>query len=126
FELLRYNEYKKEVLELAAILMDSGLIGSKELAPYKTSLLIEFRDEYKRDRAGETRKSYSYYSHDDEEGDDNQENYGSYNTSETQGRLMQRNSRRYYAADDDRSDAERFNKAYSDELTALARLLVPY
>lgn len=62
FELLRYNEYKDEVINLAASMLDSQLLKKESYLQYKNSLLMEFRDEWKREMASNTNSSSNDYS----------------------------------------------------------------
>ncbi len=97
FELLRYPEYREDVLDLAARLIDSGIIDSSQIFPYKKSLTIEFRDEIKRTKANETKSQSRYYYQDDEDDEyDNQERYGNNNYSQKSESLYKK-SKGYYS-----------------------------
>jgi uncharacterized protein YbaP (TraB family) len=120
FELLRYSEYKNDVIELAAKMLDSQYLKKESYLQYKNSLLMEFRDEWKREMASNTTgRDNSYSSGWDWGGSSSSkktyedEGYGK-NVREEKAKVLE--SRYAYDYDDDDES----------KLIHLAKLLMPY
>lgn len=76
FDLLRYKEYKQHILNLTIKMLDSGIISSADYANQKQSFLLDFRDEFKRQRAQNTNTpsyNYRYYDQDNSENEENKQ-----------------------------------------------------
>ncbi len=81
-EIIKYNEYKSNVYWILAGVTDKKLITQDKILPYKTRILKDANDEYKRllnnIEAKEDDAKYAGYSNYDEEKDDNLKSlYGS-------------------------------------------------
>ncbi|MBL7812511.1 MAG: TraB/GumN family protein [Bacteroidetes bacterium] len=127
FELLRYNEYRSQVLTLAAALLDSGWLNIAACEPYKNGLVMEFRDQWKREKASQTRtkKSWEWGGETDPDEKDNEEKYGTNTYEKTSDKLNNINKNSYRG--DYENNASNATEQYNgSELLALARIMIPW
>jgi uncharacterized protein YbaP (TraB family) len=113
FNLLRYDEYKEDVLNIASKLLDSGYIKPAQYAAFKTDLLMEFRDDWKRNMASDSRAYNSWeYGSSEEEDKEDEEQYHRFDNEKTSNKL---------------SGSDRSSKSEADDkLTSMGKLLLPY
>lgn len=126
FELLRYPEYKSHVLQLAAKMLDSGVMKPEDYLGYKSTLTMEFRDNWKRNMAFATTKSdgwdFGGWNMQQADQPDNEEGYGRYVVESTgSGFTSQEDIYRMYGI-----SYKYQSRESTDDIYALGKLLMPW